>query len=53
MLYEMEAAYKPTVSGDLDTQNFEKFPEVSAKIKSEFFFHHSSIFIESMVNGIS
>ncbi|GMP44240.1 hypothetical protein CsSME_00013270 [Camellia sinensis var. sinensis] len=28
MLYEMEAAYKPTVSGDLDTQNFEKFPEV-------------------------
>ena len=28
-LYEMEAAYKPTVTGDLDTQNFEKFPEVS------------------------
>ncbi|XP_062158314.1 uncharacterized protein LOC133865837 [Alnus glutinosa] len=28
MLYEMEAAYKPTVNGDLDTQNFEKFPEV-------------------------
>ncbi|KAH7567427.1 hypothetical protein JRO89_XS07G0071700 [Xanthoceras sorbifolium] len=27
-LYEMEAAYKPTVSGELDTQNFEKFPEV-------------------------
>ncbi|XP_052202542.1 uncharacterized protein LOC127808172 [Diospyros lotus] len=27
-LYEMEAAYKPTVNGDLDTQNFEKFPEV-------------------------
>ncbi|KAM7280524.1 hypothetical protein ACFE04_007658 [Oxalis oulophora] len=27
-LYEMEAAYKPTVTGDLDTQNFEKFPEV-------------------------
>lgn len=24
-LYENEAAYKPTVSGDLDTQNFEKF----------------------------
>ncbi|CAK9135313.1 unnamed protein product [Ilex paraguariensis] len=28
MLYEMEAAYKPTVNGDLDTQNFEKFAEV-------------------------
>ncbi|CAB4296919.1 unnamed protein product [Prunus armeniaca] len=27
-LYEIEAAYKPTVIGDLDTQNFEKFPEV-------------------------
>jgi hypothetical protein len=29
MLYEIEAAYKPTVNGDLDTQNFEKFAEVS------------------------
>ncbi|KAG5613089.1 hypothetical protein H5410_024370 [Solanum commersonii] len=28
MLYEMEAAYKPIVTGELDTQNFEKFPEV-------------------------
>ncbi|XP_021898597.1 serine/threonine-protein kinase tricorner isoform X2 [Carica papaya] len=27
-LYEMEAAYKPTVNGELDTQNFEKFPDV-------------------------
>lgn len=27
-LYEMEAAYKPTVNGELDTQNFEKFTEV-------------------------
>ncbi|CAI9753471.1 unnamed protein product [Fraxinus pennsylvanica] len=26
-LYEMEAAYKPTVTGELDTQNFEKFEE--------------------------
>lgn len=31
MLYEMEAAYKPTVNGELDTQNFEKFPEVSTR----------------------
>ncbi|OAY22929.1 hypothetical protein MANES_18G037700v8 [Manihot esculenta] len=28
MLYETEAAYKPTVNGDLDTQNFEKFPDL-------------------------
>ncbi|GJX37444.1 serine/threonine-protein kinase tricorner [Tanacetum coccineum] len=28
MLYEMEAAYKPIVTGELDTQNFEKFPKV-------------------------
>lgn len=28
MLYETEAAYIPTVSGELDTQNFEKFAEV-------------------------
>ncbi|XWS25610.1 hypothetical protein CRYUN_Cryun27aG0082600 [Craigia yunnanensis] len=27
-LYEINAAYKPTVTGDLDTQNFEKFPEI-------------------------
>ncbi|KAG8390015.1 hypothetical protein BUALT_Bualt01G0039300 [Buddleja alternifolia] len=27
VLYEMEAAYKPTVNGDLDTQNFEKFDQ--------------------------
>ncbi|XVE70079.1 hypothetical protein DITRI_Ditri10aG0043100 [Diplodiscus trichospermus] len=27
-LYEIDAAYKPTVKGDLDTQNFEKFPEI-------------------------
>ncbi|KAL8513899.1 hypothetical protein ACS0TY_013136 [Phlomoides rotata] len=26
-LYETEAAFKPTVNGDLDTQNFEKFDE--------------------------
>ncbi|XP_065880988.1 uncharacterized protein [Euphorbia lathyris] len=28
MLYEIEAAYKPIVNGDLDTQNFEKFPDL-------------------------
>ena len=29
-LYEMEAAFKPEVNGELDTQNFMKFDEVSA-----------------------
>lgn len=29
-LYEMEAAYKPIVNGEMDTRNFEKFPEVEA-----------------------
>ncbi|KAG9135213.1 hypothetical protein Leryth_013485 [Lithospermum erythrorhizon] len=28
ILYETEAAYKPTVNGELDTQNFEKFDDV-------------------------
>ncbi|KAL4372476.1 hypothetical protein HN51_017622 [Arachis hypogaea] len=28
LLYESEAAFKPTVTGDLDTQNFEKFPDI-------------------------
>lgn len=27
-LYEIEAAFKPEVNGELDTQNFEKFEEV-------------------------
>ncbi|GLJ48010.1 hypothetical protein SUGI_1013960 [Cryptomeria japonica] len=27
-LYEVEAAYKPEVNGELDTQNFEKFDEI-------------------------
>lgn len=27
-LYEMEAAFKPEVNGELDTQNFMKFDEV-------------------------
>lgn len=35
MLYEMEAAYKPIVTGELDTQNFEKFPEVSTFISNK------------------
>ncbi|KAJ0433468.1 putative non-specific serine/threonine protein kinase [Helianthus annuus] len=33
MLYEMEAAYKPVVTGELDTQNFEKFPKVSTSLR--------------------
>ncbi|KAL0337257.1 UNVERIFIED_CONTAM: Serine/threonine-protein kinase CBK1 [Sesamum calycinum] len=32
MLYEMEAAYKPEVNGDLDTQNFMKYDEVASHL---------------------
>lgn len=32
MLYDGQAAYRPTVLGDLDTQNFEKFDDVSTLI---------------------
>ncbi|GJW25201.1 hypothetical protein Tco_0039012 [Tanacetum coccineum] len=36
-LYEMEAAYKSIVTGELDTQNFEKFPKVwICQISQEF-----------------
>lgn len=38
MLYEMEAAYKPTVVGELDTQNFENFPDVSTWITKVILF---------------
>lgn len=34
-LYYMEAAYKPAVHGELDTQNFDKFEEVNS-------YHHQS-----------
>jgi serine/threonine kinase 38 len=30
-LYDMEAAFKPEVNGELDTQNFEKFEEVNSQ----------------------
>eukprot|EP00249_Psilotum_nudum_P019183 c27130_g1_i1 orf=629-2332(+) len=30
-IYEMEAAYKPEVNGELDTQNFEKFEEIEPR----------------------
>ncbi|KAL4652498.1 hypothetical protein ACB092_01G237700 [Castanea dentata] len=33
-LYEMEAAFKPEVNGELDTQNFMKFDEVNPPTKS-------------------
>ncbi|KAI4377062.1 hypothetical protein MLD38_014752 [Melastoma candidum] len=33
-LYEMEAAFKPEVNGELDTQNFMKFDEVEPPIPS-------------------
>lgn len=36
-LYEMEAAFKPEVNGELDTQNFMKYDEVrSCMVMSSF-----------------
>ena len=43
MLYEIEAAYKPTVNGDLDTQNFEKFAEVSTLEQMLWYFIYDNI----------
>lgn len=40
-LYEMEAAYKPEVNDELDTQNFMKFDEVCHKL---FLFHYLALF---------
>lgn len=37
MLYEMEAAYKPEVNGELDTQNFMKYDEVASHVFSIVF----------------
>lgn len=31
-LYEMQAAFKPEVNGELDTQNFMKFDEVISEV---------------------
>ncbi|KAJ8506669.1 hypothetical protein OPV22_007555 [Ensete ventricosum] len=33
-LYQMEAAFKPEVNDELDTQNFEKFEETSASVQT-------------------
>ena len=35
-LYEMDAAFKPVVNGELDTQNFMKFDEVTKTTISRF-----------------
>ncbi|XP_022859137.1 serine/threonine-protein kinase orb6-like, partial [Olea europaea var. sylvestris] len=38
-LYEMEAAFKPMVNGELDTQNFTKFDDVSIDLFISFLCH--------------
>lgn len=42
-LYQMEAAFIPEVNDELDTQNFEKFEEVSFNSHAAAQFLHSSI----------
>lgn len=37
-LYEMEAAFKPEVNGELDTQNFMKYDEVFHEIEWVLYF---------------
>lgn len=37
-LYDMDAAFKPEVNGELDTQNFMKFDEVLYLFLSSLFF---------------
>lgn len=49
MLYELEAAYKPTVIGDLDTQNFEKFPDVSTYYREVCAFEISEIYSHAII----
>lgn len=34
-LYQMEAAFKPEVNDELDTQNFEKFEEVYLPVSNQ------------------
>lgn len=48
-LYEMEAAFKPEVNGELDTQNFMKFDEVLCN----FTFHFGFYFIFFLLLYIS
>ncbi|KAF5936370.1 hypothetical protein HYC85_027499 [Camellia sinensis] len=44
-LYEMEAAFKPEVNGELDTQNFMKFDEVMTKLVPLFIPYGVSVVI--------
>jgi len=50
MLYELEAAFKPTVTGDLDTQNFEKFPEVSIYYIKVYALNMSKIYSYTIIS---
>lgn len=44
-LYEMEAAFKPEVNGELDTQNFMKFDEVIYNIILIFSYFMVSLYL--------
>lgn len=44
-LYEMEAAFKPEVNGELDTQNFMKFDEVLYNIILIFSYFMVSLYL--------
>uniref|UniRef100_A0A7I4D2L1 non-specific serine/threonine protein kinase n=2 Tax=Physcomitrium patens TaxID=3218 RepID=A0A7I4D2L1_PHYPA len=52
-LYEMEAAYKPEVNGELDTQNFEKFDEMLTSKDANFvgYTYKNSDVLKGMMNS--
>jgi hypothetical protein len=53
-LYEMEAAFKPEVNGELDTQNFMKFDEVqlicTILLLLLIFCHHTIIVASTVIH---
>ena len=42
-LYEMEAAFKPEVNGELDTQNFMKFDEVNYYYYYYYYYYYINV----------
>lgn len=48
-LYQMEAAFKPEVTGELDTQNFEKFEEVTLCALDLYFFMPYWSHVQTMI----
>ncbi|RWW14281.1 hypothetical protein GW17_00021956 [Ensete ventricosum] len=50
-LYQMEAAFKPEVNDELDTQNFEKFEEVYLPVSNQNYYFTSASVQTSSKSG--